>query len=361
LGPSGYEIEVGKERSLFVFFNMSSPKFLVISAQEMQKTLKNILLKHDFSKKIAEECATIFTQNSVDGIYTHGINRFSRFVQYVQKGYVAPHAKPTLVHRFGGIEQWNGNLGAGPSNAIFATERAMKLAKKNGIGCVALAQTNHWMRGGAYGWQAAKAGFTFIGWTNTVANMPAYGAINPKLGNNPLVFGTPYDDEALVLDMAMSQYSFGAMELAVLKNEKLSVVGGYDKDGNLTNEPHDILESWRSLPIGFWKGAGLSFLLDVLAAVLANGLATHEITQKPAEMACSQVFIAIDMSKLANYSSISTTIDSIIEDYKMSVPMHEHSKISYPSERVLATRIKNNTDGIPVLESVWQEVLAFLL
>jgi 3-dehydro-L-gulonate 2-dehydrogenase len=339
---------------------MSLPKYLVISDKAMQKTLKKILLKHHFPKKRAEECATIFTQNSVDGIYTHGINRFPRFMEYIQKGYVIPNAKPTLQHRFGGIEQWHGNLGAGPSNAIFATERAMKLAQKNGIGCVALSHTNHWMRGGAYGWQAAKAGFTFIGWTNTIANMPAWGATNPKLGNNPLVFATPHGDEAIVLDMAMSQYSFGAMELAVLKKEKLSVVGGYDKEGNLTNEPDLILESWRSLPIGFWKGAGLSFLLDVLAAILANGLSTHEITKQPSEIACSQVFIAIDMSKLANYASISTTIDTIIQDYKTSIPMNEHSKISYPSERVLATREKNSAAGIPVIDSIWRDVLSFL-
>jgi 3-dehydro-L-gulonate 2-dehydrogenase len=338
---------------------MSDSKYLNISANDMQEIFKNILLKHHFPKKRAEECAIIFTQNSVDGIYTHGINRFPRFVQYIQKGYIIPEARPTIQHRFRGMEQWHGNLGAGPSNAIFATDRAMKLAKKYGIGCVALAYTNHWMRGGAYGWQAAKAGFAFIGWTNTAANMPAYGAINPKLGNNPLVFAAPHGDEALVLDMAMSQYSFGAMELAVLKNEKLSVVGGYDKDGHLTNEPDLILESWRSLPIGFWKGAGLSFLLDVLAAILSNGLATHEIAQKPAEMACSQVFIAIDMSKLANYTSISATIDNIIEDYKTSIPMSERDKISYPSERVLVTRHKNNAVGVPVLESVWQEVLSF--
>jgi 3-dehydro-L-gulonate 2-dehydrogenase len=340
---------------------MSHPKSLNISAKKMQNTFKNILLKHHFPKKKAEECAMIFTQNSIDGIYTHGINRFPRFVQYIQKGYVIADAKPMRVHRFGGIEQWHGNLAPGPSNAIFATERAMKLAKKYGIGCVALAHTNHWMRGGAYGWQAAKAGFTFIGWTNTTANMPAWGATNPKLGNNPLVFATPYGDEALVFDMAMSQYSFGAMELAVLKDEKLSVAGGYDKDGNLTNEPNLILETWRSLPVGFWKGAGLSFLLDVLAALLANGLATHEISQKPAEMASSQVYIAIDMSKLANYTSISTTIDGIIQDYKTSIPMTNQDKISYPSERVLSTRQKNSKEGIPVLESVWQEVLGFLV
>lgn len=333
---------------------------ILISSEEMQETFLKILLKNNFPKKRAKECATIFTQNSVEGIYTHGVNRFPRFIQYIQKGYVNPKTKPTIVHRFGGIEQWNGNLGAGPSNAKFATERTMKLAQKHGIGCVALANTNHWMRGGAYGWQAAKGGFAFIGWTNTIANMPAWGATNPKLGNNPIVFAVPYENEAIVLDMAMSQYSFGAMELAVMKNEKLSVVGGYDKEGNLTNEPAQILESWRSLPIGFWKGAGLSFLLDVLAAILSNGLSTHEITKQPAEIASSQVFIAIDLSKLSNHSSISGAINSIIEDYKTSVSNKEGGSVNYPGERVLTTRLKNNQAGIPVLVNVWNEVLSYL-
>ena len=88
---------------------MSTPKLLTISADKMKKTLKKILLQHQFPNKRAEECATVFTQNSVDGIYTHGINRFPRFVQYIQKGYSVPDAKPTIGHRVGGSERWNGN------------------------------------------------------------------------------------------------------------------------------------------------------------------------------------------------------------------------------------------------------------
>jgi 3-dehydro-L-gulonate 2-dehydrogenase len=333
---------------------------MLVSAKKMQTTFKAILLKNGFSKKQAAECATNFTQNSVDGIYTHGVNRFSRFVNYTQKGYIKPGVVPTLQHKFGGIEQWNGNLGAGPSNAIFATKAAMKLAKKHGIGCVALSNTNHWMRGGAFGWQAAKAGFVFIGWTNTVANMPAWGAKDAKLGNNPLVLAIPYKNEAIVLDMAMSQYSFGAMELAVLKNEKLVVAGGYDKDGNMTNDPQTILDSWRSIPVGYWKGAGLSLLLDILAAILSNGLSAHEVTKQPAEIASSQVFIAIDVSKLGNFSSIPQLIQNIIADYHESVPIDATKKITFPGERVLATKATNLAKGVPVLKSVWQEIIGLL-
>ena len=52
------------------------------------------------------------------------------------------------------MEQWNGQLGPGILNAQFAADQSMKLAGEYGIGCVALSNTNHWMRGGTYGWQA---------------------------------------------------------------------------------------------------------------------------------------------------------------------------------------------------------------
>ena len=105
------------------------------------------------------QCAGVFTNNSIDGVYTHGVNRFPRFIEYIQKGYINIQAEPSLKHQWGGVQQWDGNLGPGPLNAIHATNSVMQLAQQHGIGCVALANTNHWMRGGTYGWQAAKAGF----------------------------------------------------------------------------------------------------------------------------------------------------------------------------------------------------------
>ena len=47
------------------------------------------------------------------------------------------------------------------------------------------------MRGGTYGWQAAEAGMIGICFTNTIANMPPWGGIDPRLGNNPLVIAVP--------------------------------------------------------------------------------------------------------------------------------------------------------------------------
>ena len=331
--------------------------YIKIPFAEMQTMFAQILITHGFSKKRGEECARIFAENSLDGIYSHGVYRFPRFVEYIQKGYVDVNAEPTLVHSAGALEQWDGNLGPGPLNALFCSERAMKLAAQNGMGSVAIARTNHWMRGGTYGWHAAKKGFAFLGWTNTEANMPAWGAKDSRLGNNPLVFAVPFGSEAIVLDFAMTQFSYGKMEAARLEGENLPFPGGYTAAGALTRDPSEILESRRALPIGYWKGAGLSLLLDLMATILSGGLSTRQLSQRADEYGVSQVFIVFDIQKLANFPSVDSVIAELTEDLKKSVPGGSGMEIRYPGERVLQTRRKNRKEGIPVNQKVWNEIM----
>lgn len=334
------------------------PDMLHIPAPELESHFKKILLKHSFPEQKAEILARIFMENSLDGVYSHGVNRFPRFIEYVQKGYVKIDQSPVLKSSSGAIEQWDGHLGPGVLNALHSTDRAMHLAQQSGIGCVGLSNTNHWMRGGTYGWKAAKAGYIFIGWTNTTGNMPAWGAVDQKLGNNPLILALPYQEEAIVLDMAMSQYSYGSLENNKINGKPMAFPAGFDQDGQLSKDPAAVLESQRILPVGYWKGAGLSLLLDLLAALLSGGLPTSAISQREAEYGVSQVFIAIDPSKLSNYASIPILVENIIKDYHASTTDSENGKIRYPGEGSLIHRKENKKKGIPVHKKVWEEVLS---
>src|SRR5215212_300912 len=125
-----------------------SAAMIRISAKEMKDLFTTILLKESFTNKKSLQCAAVFTNNSIDGVYTHGINRFPRFIEYIRKGCIHIDAEPALKNKLTSIEQWDGNLGPGILNAIHATKRVMELASENGLGAVALSNTNHWMRGG---------------------------------------------------------------------------------------------------------------------------------------------------------------------------------------------------------------------
>jgi len=325
----------------------------------MKQVFFTVLVKYGFEKQKADECAEVFTINSVDGVYSHSVNRFTSFMKLVENGFIIPNNDPEKVSGMNALEQWDGKLGVGVLNAVKATDRAMQLASNYGMGCVALANTNHWMRGGYYGWHAAKNNFVFIGWTNTIANMPAWGATDARLGNNPLVIAVPYNGQAIVLDMATSQFSYGALEMAKMKGEDLQVHGGFNVKGELTKNPSEILESKRVLPVGYCKGAGLSLLLDILSAILSGGLSTHEITQRKTEYGLSQVFIAIDYKQLKNYKGIEGCIESIITDYKQSIA-EAGKEIVFPGERVLKTRKWNLKNGVPVMKNLWSEIESLL-
>src|SRR5579884_2705675 len=270
-----------------------------VSYDELQSTLAAILRKLGFSHDRAQLSARLFADASRDGVASHGLNRFPRFVRGIRSGLVDPQAVPTLVCRFGALERWNGQRGPGNLNAYAAMQRAIELGREQGIGCVGLGNTNHWMRGGNYGWQAAEAGMIGICWTNTLPNLPPWGAADSRVGNNPLIVAVPRPSGHVVLDMAMSQFSYGALASYRLRGELLPVDGGFDSTGQLTRDPAAVEASGRPLPIGYWKGSGLALMLDLVGGLLSGGSFTCQIPPDPErETKLSQVFIAFNFAVL---------------------------------------------------------------
>jgi 3-dehydro-L-gulonate 2-dehydrogenase len=305
----------------------------------------------------AQLCARLFAETTRDGVYTHGLNRFPRFVETVRNGSVLVDAEPVKTAGMGAIERWDGQSGVGNLNAWASMERAIELAKAHGMGGVALANTNHWMRGGSYGWQAVEQGMFAICWTNTLANLPAWGATSPALGNNPLVFAVPRTSGNVVLDMAMSQFSYGTLESYSKRGQPLPVDGGFDAAGNLTKDAAAIEASQRALPIGYWKGSGLSLVLDMMAAMLAGGKATYQIPREPVrETGSSQIFLAIDPGSVGNAYEMNRISDGIIDFLHQATPVDPKQPVRYPGEQTVQLRNENMRLGVPVDPEIWKRI-----
>jgi 3-dehydro-L-gulonate 2-dehydrogenase len=327
-----------------------------IHFDQIWQELTRILLALGFENDRAERCAYIFTENTCDGVTSHGLNRFPSFVSAVKKGFVNIHAAPQFVGSFGVIEQWDGRRGVGPLNAEKAMKRAIELSRMNGLGCVGLRNTNHWMRGGTYGLLAADAGCIGICWTNTIALIPPWGSSEKKIGNNPMVVCIPHGENPVLLDMAMSQFSLGKLEVLGRRGEQLPFAGGYDKRGELTTDPSAILGSGRPLPIGYWKGSGLAFVLDLVASLIAAGDSTWQISERAQETGVSQVFMAIDIVSHMGAGDFDDKVKAIIDDFLDTPALEGALKVRYPGQGMLATRRKNLKTGIPVDLELWQKI-----
>jgi 3-dehydro-L-gulonate 2-dehydrogenase len=328
-----------------------------IEKDKLSSVMQGKLEKYGVNSDIAAECVKLLVENSIDGIYSHGVNRFPRIISYLQKGYIKPNNRSEKVAGFGAFERWDGKLGMGNTNAKICMDRAIELARQFGIGCVALRNTNHWMRGGTYGLQAADAGCIGICWTNTQPNMPAWGAEDRRIGNNPLIMCIPHKDGHVMMDGAMAQFSYGAIESAKLAGKMLPVPGGYDSKGNITCDPTEIEKTWRVLPIGYWKGSSISILLDMIVATLADGNTVTDIGRlSNDEYALSQVFIAIDLNCIPMKNE--RVVQTIIDDIKTSKKVDENQEIFYPNEMSYSVRSNNLKNGIPIHEDIWEKILA---
>lgn len=327
-----------------------------VSYQELKAEFKRVLLSRQLKEETAEACAVMFADTTLSGVYSHGVNRFPRFIQQLDKGDIIPDAKPTKLLALGAIEQWDAHQAIGNLTATQMMDRAMLLADTHGIGVVALRNANHWMRGGAYGLQAAKKGYIGICWTNSLAVMPPWGGKAPRIGTNPLIIAVPSNPVTFV-DMSCSMFSYGKLEVTRLAGEQTPIDAGFDDEGNLTRDPGTVEKNRRLLPMGYWKGSGLSVVLDMIATLLSGGLSVAEVTEdKDDEYCVSQVFIAIDVDKLIDGKTKDEKLQRIM-DYVISCPAAEDGiKVRLPGHNLEKIITENSANGIPVDERVWQKL-----
>ena len=329
-----------------------------VAYEEMVAQFTRVLEKHGFTPADAKDAAVIFAQNSLSGVYSHGLNRFPRVVSYLEKGEIDPLARAECISRMGSMERWDGHRGFGPLNAQRAMERACALAKENGVGIVALGNNNHWMRGGSYGWQAAEKGYIGICWTNSIAVMPPWGAKECRIGTNPLIVAIPSTPITMV-DMSMSMFSYGMLEVNRLAGRELPVDGGFDDEGHLTKEPGVIEKNRRILPMGYWKGSGLSIVLDMIATLLSNGSSVAEVTQENSdEYGVSQIFIAIEVDKLIDGATRDAKLQRIMDFITTAERADENVAVRLPGHEFTRLLDENRRNGITVDDSVWAKIQA---
>ncbi|MEQ1963637.1 3-dehydro-L-gulonate 2-dehydrogenase [Xenorhabdus khoisanae] len=327
-----------------------------VTFEQLKEQLTRILLARGVQFETANACAEMFASTTEYGIYSHGVNRFPRFIQQLDAGDIIPDAKPVRVASLGAIEQWDAQRAIGNLTARDMMNRATELATEYGIGLVALRNANHWMRGGSYGWQAATKGFIGICWTNSIAAMPPWGAKECRIGTNPLIIAIPGDPITL-LDMSMSMFSYGKLEVNRLAGQQLPVEGGFDDEGNLTRDPATIEKNRRILPMGYWKGSGLSIVLDLIATLLSNGSSVAEITQNNSdEYGVSQVFIAIDVDRLIDGPSREAKLKSIMHFITSAECADPNMAIRLPGHELVRKQAENRRNGMTINDSVWEKI-----
>ncbi|MBQ7885418.1 MAG: 3-dehydro-L-gulonate 2-dehydrogenase [Clostridia bacterium] len=321
---------------------------------KMKKGLERFL-----DAETAERFAEVFAGNSLDGVYSHGMNRYPRYLADMASGLCdCKITQAEKVSGIGGLEVWDAHFGVGPLIAMQMAERAIELAKTHGIACVALRNNSHWLRAGRYGLMMADAGMMGLCMTNTCMNLVAYGAKVPSTGNNPITFAIPRSKGSLVMDMAVSQYAFGKLEIMAQEGGMLDTACGYDLEGNLTNDPRKITQSKLMMPMALWKGSALSIMIDLMTSMLSLGRTSLEIGKpEDGEAGMSQLFICMNPAAVVDMDKVEEQMEKTIAFLNGLEPKEGMNGVHAPGENLEKTRARNREHGIPVTEGTWQKIL----
>ncbi len=325
-----------------------------VSYQELTAKFEQVLSKRVPDQNIVKQCAREFADTTAYGVMSHGVNRFPVFVGAMDRGEVKPIVDPVKVSSMGPcMELWDAKYGIGNLTAKRMMDHACDMAEDKGVGVVALRHANHWMRGGSYGYQAAKRGFIGICWTNSTAVMPAWGTKECCLGTNPLSIGVPSDPITLV-DSSMSMFSYGKLQLYRLAGKTLPIDGGFDDEGNLCRDPGTLEKNKRILPMGYWKGSGLSIIFDMILVAMSGGLGVPEVTKQGVETGISQIFIAF--KPLLQGDELKERMSAISDFVLQAQKAEGFDSVHIPGHKLEERYAKTIAEGVEVSEEIWGKI-----
>jgi len=114
------------------------------------------------------------------------------------------------------------------------------------------------------------------------AYMPAVapaGAREALFGTNPISFAWPRPGAGelpVVFDMATAAMAMGEVQIAARDGHAVPPGTGLDAAGNATTDPAAIAGGGVLLPFGGYKGAGISLMVELLAAALIGERFSYE-------------------------------------------------------------------------------------
>jgi len=277
-----------------------------------------------------------------------GLEKLFRYTRRVKNGGILPDAPMTWLVDAPAYALLDAAKGFGYVAAQRAMNRAIDKAKTAGIAMVGVRHSNHFGIAGYHALTAAKAGL--IGWacTNAAAEMAPWGSAQVVLGTNPWGIAIPRsNDHAIVLDMALTMSGKGMMRWYEREQRPMPDNWALTPDGQTSTDPSAAMTG-PLLPIGDYKGYGLSLFTDVLAGVMTGALFGLDVFQDDTDFDVGHMMIAIDPAALMPGAQFDRRLEELVRQVKGAEPIDPERPVMLPGEVEFRRMRERERSGIPV-------------
>lgn len=277
-----------------------------------------------------------------------GIEKLFRYHRRVKSGGIIPNAPMAWLTDGPSYGLLDAAKGFGYVAAHKAMSRAIEKAKVTGVAMVGVRHSNHFGIAGYHALNAAKEGM--IGWsfTNARAEMAPWGSAQPVLGTNPWGIAIPRkDNHAIVLDMALTMSGKGMMRWYEREGRMMPDNWALTPDGQVTTDPSAAMDG-PMLPIGEYKGYGLSLVTDVLAGVMTGALFGLSVFQDDQNYDVGHMMLAIDPNAYISTDDFEQRLEQLVAEVKGVDPLDPARPIILPGEIEFQRMDERQKIGIPV-------------
>ena len=237
---------------------------------ELSKIVNKIFTKHGLSKSHAKISTEALINAELVGAHSHGLSRLKMYCDRIKKKVINPNPKIKIKKISQSISLIDANNSIGFVAADIGIKKAIKNAKKSGIGLIGIKNSGHYGLSGYYAEQAVKKNLTVMCFTNAPPAIAPYGSKKTLFGTNPICFGTPTSSQIpFILDTSMSLINRGKIRVAARTGKKIPFGVALDNKGNPTIDAQKALKGVQ-LPIAEFRGSGLAWMVDILSGVITG-------------------------------------------------------------------------------------------
>ena len=309
----------------------------------------------------AATVATLMVEADMQGSDGHGIIRLAPYAKRILAGGMNLKPNIQVVQERTAMALVDGDNGMGHLVMKKATELAIHKARSAGIAWVGSRLSNHAGPASLYARMALQ--HDMIGLYFAVGNanhLPPWGGLDMLLSTNPIAAAIPTLNEApVVLDMATTVAAYGKVKAKAQRGEMMPEGWMIDRQGKPLLDPTKSEEGFL-LPIGGYKGYGLSLIVGILAGTLNGAAMGRQVIDFNKDFSTTtntgQAIAIIDPSAFGDIHEFKQNVDTLVRELRGSERMPGVDRIWLPGEQSHEKRLRNEAHGIVLAPSLMKQL-----
>ena len=309
----------------------------------------------------AATVATLMVQADMQGSDGHGVIRLAPYAKRILAGGINLKPNIKVVQERTAMALVDGDNGMGQLVMKKATELAIHKARTAGIAWVGSRLSNHAGPASLYARMALQ--HDMIGLYFAVGNanhLPPWGGLDMLLSTNPIAAAIPTLNEVpVVLDMATTVAAYGKVKAKAQRGEMMPEGWMIDRQGKPLLDPTKSEEGFL-LPIGGYKGYGLSLIVGILAGTLNGAAMGRQVIDFNKDFSTTtntgQAIAIIDPSAFGDITEFKQNVDTLVRELRGSERMPGVDRIWLPGEQSHEKRLSNEAHGIVLAPSLMKQL-----